>query len=527
MAKLTRIVHDHVDVVNGRTQSEINEELKGYFFSEVPNPGYGELDDLNRGVLVISNDTSEPSIYIKNMNNDIVRISGNGSKTVDNYTQAIAEATSETVGRIIYIISDSTIEDKTYHSGPYIVVGEGQLMKLATLNVESSNLEETVSEIEKKLDEVSLEVSKKLNAKVGFSLVEDTEIEKLKTVKENAEENIIEKIVVNGTPLEITDKTVSFNVSEISGSGDGRVSSVELVSEEGKNILRFTFTAAANQEPIDVEFPEMNSEIYTNGNGISIADSEISLKIGGNEKRLSFDKNGGLILTPDFVNEVISFNNSITGLTEDISAINDSISGITESLSGITEDISGITEDITIINQYTVNGYPISQEGGIVLDGKDIVVDELEDTKIEMVSVVSGDTINTAVRKVENTLGATVLAMTASLNDLNSQINWQVKEVSLTSDNKLSITPNTFYILNDAISNIEIIFAEEVLTDNALPAYRYSLLFKTSDEFVGSNIMLPSAINLTNIPLSELESGTIYLLEMQHSFAKWTELYNI
>ena len=197
MAKLTRIVHDHVDVVNGRTQSEINEELKGYFFSEVPNPGYGELDDLNRGVLVISNDTSEPSIYIKNMNNDIVRISGNGSKTVDNYTQAIAEATSETVGRIIYIISDSTIEDKTYHSGPYIVVGEGQLMKLATLNVESSNLEETVSEIEKKLDEVSLEVSKKLNAKVGFSLVEDTEIEKLKTVKENAEENIIEKIVVN------------------------------------------------------------------------------------------------------------------------------------------------------------------------------------------------------------------------------------------------------------------------------------------------------------------------------------------
>ena len=65
--------------------------------------------------------------------------SGNGSVAVETYAEAVALATNDNIGQVIYVKTKSSYdadgegegEAVEYDSAPYIVIGEGQLQKAA------------------------------------------------------------------------------------------------------------------------------------------------------------------------------------------------------------------------------------------------------------------------------------------------------------------------------------------------------------------------------------------------------------
>ena len=639
MANKRHIIHPHIERVTGITQGDINQQLNDFFLN-VPQDNilYDDQDELNKGILVISNDAEDPSIYIKDNEGNIVKISGNGSKDVNTYEDALLEATSKNIGQIFYVKEDTVLEDGTEYSvGPYIVIGEGEMMKLAAsspsgdVEGDVAKLKVDVNELQSNIVNVNEELNKKVAQVEGERLMTDAEGIKLAGVSEGAQVNVIEKIVVNGTEVPVIDKvatmTIDIDIPEIENKSDGRVDNAYIDEIDGVKYLVLTFTEDANKEDILVDVSEMFSEQYSSGDGIDLKNMIIALKLGKNEKVLGFDADGGLIINKDFtdrvdelesdlkdvidtvinhsekisgftqnipliqeevgtlstkvneqgediadlqndlsdlkdkivlkdglIDEQISDINakfddyatleSVTELTEDVSTNaenittlsttvnthNDKISGLTESVNNHTTKITEILEDVKDIGEvvvevsgnvenivsdfekvkviyvenyamaiknatndnigqiihlnkdskveegtvylkgyyfvegegqlsfimtsdgtqdeidrldetinslrektdtidaYTVNGQTISQDGGVVLESNDVIIGELPECEYKLNMVMSDDTIMSAIRKVENSLAATVIAMTASLNDLNAQINKLLEE---------------------------------------------------------------------------------------------------
>ena len=131
------IINPHVDGVTGKTQMEVNEELSSKFITLNPeHPLFQKLSKdvefLNKGILVINNDSEDPSIYIKDTEGNIVKISGNGSMTVNNAEEAINEASINNIGQLVYIQENSSYGGENYSFGPYIVIGDKTIIKLST-----------------------------------------------------------------------------------------------------------------------------------------------------------------------------------------------------------------------------------------------------------------------------------------------------------------------------------------------------------------------------------------------------------
>lgn len=617
MANNRNIVHGHVNRVTGTTQTEINNELAKFFIDVQPDhPLYDVLKteqlELNKGILVINNNANDPSIYIKNTLGDVVKISGNGSLAVEEYKDAVIEASSENLGQIIFVKNDSVYDNQTYYTGPYIVIGEGELMKLSmSLASGDADVDTEIAGLKISIGKLNSELDKKVDIKSGYSLVSDSDITKLQGIETNAQTNIIEKIIVNGEELPVTDKTVSFTVSvdNVDGVADGRVENAYIDEVDGIKYLVLTFTEAAQKEDIMVDVSEMFTEQYSSGNGISLENQIIGIRLGENETILAFDENGSLVIAETFKTRISEIENILSGITDTISGHTKELTSLSETVSSNIDSISAISgetsslklnmnnlkpqevenyatavqratannigqifktkkdseynevvylegfylvegegrlsyivsadgtqdelkvladkieeqgkafnEKAEAIDAYTVNGYTISQENGVVLEGKDIVLDEtLEEASYTMDSIVMGDNVNTAVRKIENALGATVIAMTASLNDINSQVNWTIDK-TVPSEGTLTIKPNTLHVIEEPVSDLVLTYEE---TEGEV-AYRYSVLFKTSDTF--GTVALPADIILSNIAIADLESNTNYLLEIQHNFAKWTKM---
>lgn len=636
MADKRHIINPHVDVVTATSQEGINSELGKFFIDVQPDhPLYDTLKtaqlELNKGIMVINNNAADPSIYIMDTEQKIVKISGNGSKAVTNYEAALAEASDDNVGQMVYIKEESTYSGVTYEAGAYVVVGASTLMKLAT-STASGDLDSDVASLNAQVAALSETVKNKVDVKAGYSLVSDANITKLSGIENGAQVNKIEKIVVNGVEQEITDKTVSLTVSisDVEGAADGRLDNavIDYVDEVPYLVLSFTEESEKANIMVDMSDFAGTSDFtgYTAGSGLSITDKLIAVKIGANETFLSFDADGSLVMAEALTEKITELSDgisanaeAITELQGQVSANTDIITGLTESVATNTTSISAISGDITTlkakvnttapvavenyatavsrakdtnigqtiyvksdsestdgvihlagtyivtgagtlervvasdgtedvietlnqkvddhvatyeekvlaIDSYTVNGYAISQEGGVELESKDIAVDDtLGESEAVMDAVLVGDSMSTAVRKLENTLGATVIAMTASLNDMNSQINWSVVTPEIV-DNALVLSPNVLYEIADPVSAITLSVAEPVIEDSTAEsvAYSYKVLMTLADTV--DSISLPSGVQFVNMTNDELEANGTYLLEIQHNFARWTKFKNL
>lgn len=626
MADKRHIIHPHIERVTGNTQNEINQQLNNFFLN-VPKDNilYDDQDELNKGILVINNDVEDPSIYIKDNEGNTVKISGNGSKDVETYDDALHEATEKNVGQIFYVKEDMVAEDGTaYSAGPYIVIGEGEMMKLAAslpsgdVEGDVGKLKTEVNQLQTTVSSLSSEIVKKVDIVEGSRLMTDIEGDKLEGIEEGAQVNTIERILVNGKEMPITNKTLALTIDiempEV--ESDGRIEDAYIKTIDDKKYLVLTFTESANAEDILVDVSEMFTEQYDSGNGVSIENAVIGIKLGKNEKVLGFDADGCLILKKDFVDTVNDLVDVVTNHSKTLASINEKlpqldslidtveeqsteidtiktdlsnfqdrvslkndlideninnlnekfndyttveafedleetvngngesiatlsatsesheerILGLTETanthstrfmeideditrIGGVVVNISGrvdsvisgleksividapnyvmakeyatnenigqiihllndselddvqylkgyyfvegegvlssiLTSDgtqdeIGVINEeivslkekdekidfYTVNGYAISKEGGVILESEDVPMGNVvQETSYQLSMVNSNDTVKSAIKRLENSLAATVIAMTASLNDLNFQLNKVLEE---------------------------------------------------------------------------------------------------
>ena len=115
--------------------------------------------------------------------------SGNGSLSVETYAEAVALATNDNIGQIIYVKTTSSFdadgegegEAVEYAAAPYIVIGEGQLQKLAASEA-SGDLDSAVAELKTKvatlegdMTDAEAEIAKKVDAEAYEAKVAEIE----------------------------------------------------------------------------------------------------------------------------------------------------------------------------------------------------------------------------------------------------------------------------------------------------------------------------------------------------------------
>ena len=248
---------------------------------------------------------------ITNKNSWIAVGSGNGSIAVETYAEAIAMATSDNIGQVIYVKNESEYDADgeegegvavKYDAAPYIVIGAGELMKLAAstasgdINSEVAGLKTRVSELEGEIDtkvsqseydtkvseiegeigakvsqtdydtkvselegEIGAKVSQsdydtkvsELEGEIGAKVSQSdydtkvSEIEgeietisnKLSTIDEGAQVNVIEKVKVNGVELTVADSDKSIDIEIPSAPVQGVVNKegqILTLSNDGK-----------------------------------------------------------------------------------------------------------------------------------------------------------------------------------------------------------------------------------------------------------------------------------------------------
>lgn len=138
---------------------------------------------------------------------------GTGSVQVDTYTDAVALATSDNLGQIIYVKEETTITEgetsKTYIAGPYIVTGSGTISYLSSTTPgetdEVTALKSRVDTIEGRVNDLEAEhenfVTKEEGKGLSTNDYTDDDKAKLDGIAEGAQVNVIETIKVNGAAL--------------------------------------------------------------------------------------------------------------------------------------------------------------------------------------------------------------------------------------------------------------------------------------------------------------------------------------
>ena len=151
----------------------------------------------------------------------------NGSVAVDDYSKAVAMATNENLGQVIYVKNESEYDSDgegeasavTYDAGAYIVVGEGSLMKLAT----SSATGDIVSDVAGLLTDVS-----ELKETVGDTesgLVKD--VDDLQAIVGDDNSGLVKEL--NDLKQEVSEIEVpvtDVKVTELDANGSGSTVSV-------------------------------------------------------------------------------------------------------------------------------------------------------------------------------------------------------------------------------------------------------------------------------------------------------------
>lgn len=176
--------------------------------------------------------------------------SGAGSEAVDTYKDALALATADNIGQLIYVKTttykkgddytfnkDEADLDKDgkpieFTAGPYVVTGTSTVAKLGTTSAAgniSSDVETLKGDVNTlkaesikgvRVDNVLLPVSedKTVNLELSvFAKSADLEepLRKLGTIEENANVNLIESVSVAGATLDITDKNVNITFDSV------------------------------------------------------------------------------------------------------------------------------------------------------------------------------------------------------------------------------------------------------------------------------------------------------------------------
>ena len=437
---------------------------------------------------------------------------GSGTIVVEKYSNAIAEATTDTIGQLIYVTAGETIEEVTYQSGLYVVTGNGTLSKLGTtsasgdIQADVNALQAAVSALQTTVSGHTDSITQNTNniatnatdiatnardidalenrfsvpdgtegaTKDGGSVLDiassvadkkvkvlDVQVNgasvlnagtKIANIDLTSYENKIEKITLGGNEVSIADKTAAISLAlsydsnakkihlksgetslgEVDATDfikDGMLESAEIVTTNGTDngtFLKLTWNTDAGK---DVTYVDVASlvDTYTAGNGINIADYEVSVKVKSGDKYLEVTADG---LASKGIDEAISTaKGEIIGNADTDTAESKTIEGVkkyaadavTNSHTHNNKDVlDGITTEkvaawdaaqANVIESVSVNGVDATIDGkkaSVTITaentalGKAITSDGKEPTEGETTNVVyaSGATVSTVLQGI-------------------------------------------------------------------------------------------------------------------------------
>ena len=108
---------------------------------------------------------------------------GGGAVSVGTYAEAVALATQDNIGQVIYVSSESEYENQQYGAAPYIVTGNGALMKLAASSASGdvtediAGLQSSVGKLQGDITRIDGEIAKKANTTDVETSISDLRVE--------------------------------------------------------------------------------------------------------------------------------------------------------------------------------------------------------------------------------------------------------------------------------------------------------------------------------------------------------------
>ena len=152
---------------------------------------------------------------------------GGGAVSVATYAEAIALATQDNVGQVIYVSSESEYENQQYGAAPYIVTGNGTLQKLAASSASGdvtediAGLQSSVGKLEGDITRIDGEIAKKANTEdvnTKFSELEVT-IGNTYLTQTSASDTYLSKTDASSTYVKKTDYDTKVEEIETTTSG--------------------------------------------------------------------------------------------------------------------------------------------------------------------------------------------------------------------------------------------------------------------------------------------------------------------
>ena len=152
---------------------------------------------------------------------------GGGAVSVATYAEAVALATQDNIGQVIYVSSESEYEDQQYGAAPYIVTGNAALMKLAASSASGdvtsdiAGLQSSVGKLQSDITRIDGEIANKANKTDVETSISDLRVEIGNTylTKESARTTYLSKTDASSTYVKKTDYDTKVEEIETTTSG--------------------------------------------------------------------------------------------------------------------------------------------------------------------------------------------------------------------------------------------------------------------------------------------------------------------
>ncbi len=208
-------------------------------------------------------------------------IGAGGAVSVETYAEAVALATDENIGQVIYVKTKSSYDADgegaavEYDAAPYIVIGEGALQKLAA-STASGDIEGDVAEL-------------------------TTKVSGLETTVGNAESGLVKDVVDLKTAVEALPETfvTDVKVGEASLVADGVADLSNFVQKDGDKVLSTNdYTTADKDKLADIAAGAEVNYVKSVGDNLNV-DAEGKLTVSIPEVEVPFQSvaEGDKVLT--------------------------------------------------------------------------------------------------------------------------------------------------------------------------------------------------------------------------------------